>query len=109
MNRSEQALRGLEIDRADGVVVVDDGQTRWVCLEDAFDEVCQHLADLDALPGWEGDAEAYAELCQSIYGPVVASHGQDEGSEAECRELVARAFAAGLLDEGEHLVQKWLQ
>lgn len=103
MNRAEQAVAGLDVTAAGGVVLVMDGHTSWLVDESRWDAAYDALAALPALEDDEGGAEAYAELCRATCrgGGVVAAidggstHGAREAQEA----LVRRALEAELIDQ----------
>lgn len=102
MNRYEQAVDGLDIEAAGGVVMVADGHCTWLADEDAFDLAADRLADLAVLDEDEGGGEAYGQLCSAIRGPVANTDGGGtRGTEAERAALVSAARAAGL-DVPEH-------
>lgn len=98
MTRAEQAVKGMDITTAGGIVMIDDGADRWLCHESDWDA---RYAELNTCAPYEsGDANediiaAYDDLCQ-IHGPVASVIGSSQG---EYEALVQRAVAAGLIDQ----------
>lgn len=114
VTKAELATRGLDVARAEGLVLVYDGQTKWLCRAADYDEAVASLAtktvdlsDMDAVERQELESDAYAELCDRIEGPVAATGGNGQGWHAELVALVRRAVAAGLLTGDDPLVKRY--
>lgn len=95
MNRAEQALHGLTLQRADGIVLVNDGEDHWLCRERAWADALKVLEGKPAFESDDGNADAYDELCHLIDGPVASVIGSSTGA---WRALVFDAFASDLID-----------
>lgn len=99
--RAEQAVDGLDVTAAGGVVLVEDGHTKWLCPEERYDAAYAALESLAPVKGDGGDADAYSELCRRVgAGGVVAAMdgGCDHGTANERHALVRRALDAELID-----------
>ena len=108
------ATKGLDVTREAGLVLVSDGQTQWLCEETAYDAAVESLSSetveldgMDAVDRQELEADAYAELCDRVAGPVVSNGGNGQGEPEEKASLVRRAVAAGMLAEDDSLVQRY--
>lgn len=101
-SRAEQAVEGLGVTAASGVVLVDDGHARWLCPEDRWDAAYKAMEALPPLEGEEADVDAYGELCRRVSngGAPVASldGGSDHGPAEMRRALVRQALDADLID-----------
>jgi len=109
------ATRGLNVTREAGLVLVDDGQTQWLCEAADYDEAVASLASetveldgMDSVELQDKEAAAYAELCDRIAGPVAATGGNGQGELEEKAALVRRAVAAGMLSEQDSLVERYV-
>lgn len=110
-NRYEQATDGLNVTSDRGVVLVRDGQTQWLCEEDAWDEMRAALKALPPYPdanGERGSWHAYAELCEEVGGTIVGTGSNGQGTDAEQAALVRRAVAAELLNARAWWVARYL-
>lgn len=99
-NRAEQAVDGLNVTAAGGVVLVDDGHTKWICSEDSYDAAYAALAKLRPLKDDEDGGEAYSELCRRIGAPMAALDDGCAGGTQEARlALIRKALDADLIDD----------
>jgi len=108
------ATRGLDVTRAGGLVLVDDGQTRWLAEESEYDaavaalgEVAVSTEEMDAAERQDAEAQAYAELCDRVGGVVATNGGTSQGTAEELEAMVRRAVEAGLLTEDDSLVERY--
>ena len=112
-NRWEQAINGLDVAGADGIVRVRDGQDTWLCWRVEWDEARRAMQTLEPVlyqdfedeepRGDEG--EAYTQLCQAI-SEGVSLNGGWQGDRERCIEMLERALVEGLIDEGEALAKE---
>lgn len=101
-NRAEQAIDGLDITAAGGVILVEDGHTRWLCPENRYDAVYAALERMPALKDDEGGGEAYTQLCNRLWlSCPIAVVDQDghSGSQEARHDLIRQALQAELIDE----------
>lgn len=105
-NRAEQAVDGLDVTAAGGVVLVDDGHTKWLAPEKKYDAVFATMARMPPRSdtGNESCADAYTELCARIGAgdktPIAALDGGCGGGPREARHvLIRQALEADLIDE----------
>jgi len=104
-NRFEQAVAGLRVDQANGVVRVQDGGTTWLCRARAWHAAQAQLErQRPIMPGPDGDPdtcgmEAYDALCNAVSAPIISVGGSDRGSEPERAKLARWADKGGLLPE----------
>lgn len=94
---AEQAVSGLDVVAAHGIVRVRDGQDTWLCREPAYDAAMASLEAREADESDEGGAEAYGELCRTVRrdSPIATVIGSAKG---EWETLVREAIAAGLVE-----------
>jgi len=108
------ATKGLDVTREAGLVLVNDGQTQWLCEAAAYDEAVASLAreeveldGLDSIERQELEADAYAELCDAVSGVVATNGGNGQGEPEELEAMVRRAVEAGLVSEDDSLVERY--
>jgi len=113
-SRAILATMNLYVTRTNGLVLVNDGQTQWLCEATAYDDAVASLSTkmveldgMDAVERQEVEMVAYAELCDRITGPVISTGGNGQGDESEQAALVRRAVAAGLLPGDDPLVKRY--
>lgn len=97
MTRADQALAGLDVVAANGIVRVRDGMDTWLCRQPNYDAAVQYLELCEAYPSDEGGADAYTALCRltSGGGAVASVVGTCRG---DWQALVREAVVAGLVD-----------
>lgn len=105
MTRLEQAIDGLDIEAHDGLVLINDGESRWMCVAEAWDRACYSLSCASAYPATDVEAEpkAYAELCREAWEQadiVVVSTGSSQGTPADRAVFLRRAYRAGFDTKG---------
>jgi hypothetical protein len=96
LTMAEQAVTGLEVAIADGVVRVRDGHDTWLCTRGEWDRAIGKLADMEADESDEGGAEAYTALCATVRAPIASIDGPCKGDFAA---LVRDAVDAGVIPE----------
>lgn len=94
---ADEATVGLRISKQSGLVLVNDGEDRWIC---RLPEWQAALEKLGAKPATEDDdtSEAYTQLCHAVKGDVASWIGTNRGN---WEPLVREAFLAGLIDEDD--------
>lgn len=120
-NRFEQAVAGLTISEAGGVVLVVDSETRWLVPERIWGEARASMeaeesrntyGDEGNEDGPDDEQMAYADLCHACAALVrrddgqpgkalVSLGGESRGAEGARRELIGAAFAAELIAYAE--------
>lgn len=101
VNRAEQAVDGLDVTAAGGVVVVEDGHTKWLCPEASYDAAYASLAKLPPLKDEDDTSEAYDQLCNRIWTTCAIAVQDQEGHSGtqEARQtLIRQALDADLID-----------
>lgn len=100
--RAGQAIEGLRVTCAGGVVMVRDGHCTWLCEESAWDVAYEALDERAALDGDDAGMLAYSELCREARArSAIASNDAAYGTHEAQTSLVHRAVAAGLLGDWE--------
>jgi hypothetical protein len=96
--RAEQAIKGLDLTMARGVVRVCDGEDTWLCWQAEWDLALGKMLGVDAEESDSDDdgAEAYTALCRAVRGSVASLNGTSRGN---LGGLLDAAFAGALIDE----------
>lgn len=100
-DRYEQAIEGLDVAEGSAVVVVADGHCTWIAGRDDYDQARAVLMAREPLDDEddEADAEAYAQLCRAIRGPVASTDGgSTRGTAAQQAILALAAESDELID-----------
>lgn len=101
-NRWQQATDGLRITRDGGVVQVDDGQDRWLCLQEAWEEQREAMTAQDPYADEEeGTWLAYGDLCSATAAPTISRVGTDSGTDTQLQSLATAALAVELITQEE--------
>ena len=103
---ADQAIDGLDVVSARGVVRVRDGHTTWLCRESQWDAALAALAQRPALDDEDAGMHAYSDLCQRVRGPVVDRDASPRGSREEIAEMLRDAISGGLIDEDDALARE---